>query len=456
MRNIATILFLFISISVFGQNPRADSQRYEHKTTVQRDAYSDALGYTRLIFNIDTGQFEYKNGANVWTAFGGGGGLANLVEDLTPELGGDLDGLNNSLTNINTITTNGTIIAGLNVSVDNSIGLIPKATISNVSGTNEIAALTGNIIGFRKLSSSIDLLFDYDALGSSKTLVFSDADVTYDGTSLLGGGSTSTNTSFVTVNGDTPLDDTHVKGPQGQSIVVETANSPTLTLGAGITENKWFNILAPAGETTTVIPDTGFTLVGKAANGSVLAGTEYGISFTDLEFLSVVKRNASSYFVAGNFDILVTAPPSNLYEGIDAISPLNEAASIGNWINFTATLASSTANVTDGANSFLFTGSASNNANVRYVNGSIFTVGQSYTITMDAAELVGSNFELRLWDDTNNVSMQSISVNGATMTQYTFNYTHTAAINVGFRFYFIEADSSASQGAIDNIVITQD
>lgn len=60
--------------------------------TTQRDALSPANGM--IIYNSSSDQFEkYEN--SVWSSFaaggGGGGGITSLIQDTTPELGGNLD-----------------------------------------------------------------------------------------------------------------------------------------------------------------------------------------------------------------------------------------------------------------------------------------------------------------------------------------------------------------------------
>ncbi len=68
-------------------------------------------------FVAATGTFSESltiSGQPVATGTGGGGGLNNVVEDTTPELGGTLDALNNDILNINAFTAvTGTVTSGI-------------------------------------------------------------------------------------------------------------------------------------------------------------------------------------------------------------------------------------------------------------------------------------------------------------------------------------------------------
>ena len=68
-------------------------------TTAQRDVLTPSTG--SIIWNSSTTQIEVYNGST-WASVGGGGGggLDNLVEDTTPQLGGDLDVNSNEITSV--------------------------------------------------------------------------------------------------------------------------------------------------------------------------------------------------------------------------------------------------------------------------------------------------------------------------------------------------------------------
>jgi hypothetical protein len=69
----------------------------------------------------------YLRGDNTWATVGGGGSLNNIVEDTTPQLGGDLD-------------LNGNVITGLVLSTGTNTGDEAAASLT-VSGTIEIATV---------------------------------------------------------------------------------------------------------------------------------------------------------------------------------------------------------------------------------------------------------------------------------------------------------------------------
>ena len=61
-------------------------------------------GSTGYGFRDNSGTMQFKNSGGSWTNFGSGGsGLANVVEDTTPQLGGELEGNGNGVTALTTI-----------------------------------------------------------------------------------------------------------------------------------------------------------------------------------------------------------------------------------------------------------------------------------------------------------------------------------------------------------------
>ncbi len=69
---------------------------------------------------------------------GNGGGIDNVVEDTTPQLGGDLDAQNNSITGVDILSTaSGTFADGL--------GSTGNLTIGGVTSLTEFTATTGTI-----------------------------------------------------------------------------------------------------------------------------------------------------------------------------------------------------------------------------------------------------------------------------------------------------------------------
>ena len=78
-----------------------------------------ASGSGSLTYSNTTGQFTYTP-----PDLSGAGGLSNVVEDLTPELGGTLDALNNDIVNVGTITATTYANAGTGAPVITSASTI--------------------------------------------------------------------------------------------------------------------------------------------------------------------------------------------------------------------------------------------------------------------------------------------------------------------------------------------
>jgi hypothetical protein len=77
-----------------------------------------------LAVNIADQKIYLRNGGSVVevanAAAGGGGGLSNVVEDTTPQLGGDLDLNNSNITGTGNVNITGSITATSNVQTDGS------------------------------------------------------------------------------------------------------------------------------------------------------------------------------------------------------------------------------------------------------------------------------------------------------------------------------------------------
>ncbi len=84
MKKILLIFALLFCSYVSAQKPYIDYLRFDQKTTIERDAITIPATQTGLIFNFNTGNFEYKVGVGPWTALDGGGtfpGFTSLLSD---------------------------------------------------------------------------------------------------------------------------------------------------------------------------------------------------------------------------------------------------------------------------------------------------------------------------------------------------------------------------------------
>lgn len=120
-------------------------------------------------------------GSGTCVANAGGGGLANVVEDLTPELGGDLDGLGQNIINVATMSVTAgttlsnadtiTAVTARNVNVNASNTSIGAGLVVNTiaGGLNvNLRCKNGAITGISGLSSTCQLL----AAGSNGFEIF--------------------------------------------------------------------------------------------------------------------------------------------------------------------------------------------------------------------------------------------------------------------------------------------
>lgn len=131
-------------------------------TTAQRDALIASNGM--VIYNTSLSQMQgYDNGAWVHLGAGAGGGISNVVEDLTPQLGGDLDA--------NAFDIQFDDADGIHDSNDNE-QLLFQLTASAVNFLDITNAATGNApsVTVAGDDADVDLTLDGKGTGVVKTL----------------------------------------------------------------------------------------------------------------------------------------------------------------------------------------------------------------------------------------------------------------------------------------------
>lgn len=113
-----------------------------------------------------------------------GAGINNIVEDTTPELGGTLDAMGNSINNVGTISTTGRI----NTS---EVRFAPDNVVGSTVDENTLGFKTGNVMYAQKVNETFEFGIDFNALTVDQNLIVSNTDITWNGVSLLssGGGS---------------------------------------------------------------------------------------------------------------------------------------------------------------------------------------------------------------------------------------------------------------------------
>ena len=133
-------------------------------TTAQRDG-SPAVGMIR--HNSQTNQFEgYNNGA--WGSLSGASGISNVVDDTSPQLGGNLDVLTREIT---TSTTNGNIklnsngTGAIELFHNNAKKVETTTTGLSVTGNINLPDSTSNTIGRIMLGDGTDMQIQHDGGG---------------------------------------------------------------------------------------------------------------------------------------------------------------------------------------------------------------------------------------------------------------------------------------------------
>lgn len=139
-------------------------------TTTQRDALTPDTG--AVIWNSTTTQLEYYNGST-WEAVDTDTGLLNVVEDTTPQLGGDLDAQSNDITSVARFDydyAEGTVSALGNLGATETIDW---STASHFEGTldDNVTITHSNEVSGQKIT----LALAYDG-SAQRTITWSDVD----------------------------------------------------------------------------------------------------------------------------------------------------------------------------------------------------------------------------------------------------------------------------------------
>ena len=243
------------------------------------------------------------------TGGGGGGGISNVVEDTTPQLGGDLDAQNFDITNLNSVTlttsptspgtAEGTIYwdsgdgipkAVLNANVTIGLGQESIITVKNATGSTITKGTVVYINGAQGQMPTIALADADTELTSSKTFGFAAEQILNDAE------------GFVVTEG-----------------VLRGVNTDTFTEGGAI----WLS--STAGQYTQTIPEEpahavflGYAIKAHASAGEVIVKIQNGYELTELHGVTIantaatndiLQLNSSGIWVNAN---LATANIANL------------------------------------------------------------------------------------------------------------------------------------------------
>ena len=90
--------------------------RFRRGTAAEFTSANPVLASGEPGFAVDTNTLKIGDGQTAWSSLsgitgGGGGGISNVVEDTTPQLGGDLDLNNNNITGTGNVNITGTVTA---------------------------------------------------------------------------------------------------------------------------------------------------------------------------------------------------------------------------------------------------------------------------------------------------------------------------------------------------------
>ena len=165
---ITVLLSFFLSFSQ--NNPDKFGNGVETKlialytlTTAQRDALTLKASKGYIIFNADTNVLNIHDGTS-WGAITASGGLANIVEDTTPQLGGNLDLNGNDIGGAGNIDISGSISSDSNITTSSfSLGGI---TVTDIIDDDSFATASATNI---PTSESVKAYVDANAGGGAVT-----------------------------------------------------------------------------------------------------------------------------------------------------------------------------------------------------------------------------------------------------------------------------------------------
>ena len=239
---------------------RGDSGTDQTLGEADKDSILNFVGGTDISTSIVS---DSAGDTQVSIAFTGSAGIANVVEDLTPQLGGDLDAQSNNITSLGTLNTH-TIPGGTGT----------FALTSDITFTEVVDDTTPQLGG------------DLDVNGQSIVSVSNgNIAITPNGTGQV----QTTNLRYD--------EDIHALGTTSGTITPDVANGnvQTITLDGNLTFNAFSNPIA--GQSLTLIIDTNGTGRTLTTTMKTPDATDPTMSTTDTTDICTVFYDGTNYYM---------------------------------------------------------------------------------------------------------------------------------------------------------------
>jgi hypothetical protein len=320
------------------------------------DNDGDALTTGALYWNTTSADLHIWDGSN-WQqgSFTAGSLLANVLEDTTPQLGGNLD------LNTNNITGTG------------NVGITGNITLSGTVDGRDLSVDGAKLDGIESGATADQTKADIDALGiaastaatlaTSRNIAVSGAitgNANFDGSGNISITTTATSDPTVTLTGAVTGSGT-MTNLGNVSIATTATADPTLTLSGDASGSATFTNLGNATLSVTVADDSHNHVIsnvdglqtaldgklstsGKAADSDLLDG--FNSSQTE-GGNTVAVRNSSGYLFSSYFNGSGTFSTSGISSGMGRFTGTNGTDTYGR--SYTAAAARSLLNVADGA-----------------------------------------------------------------------------------------------------------
>ena len=209
-----------------------------------------------LIFNTTSNSLKVWTGSSFAT-INTAGGLSNISEDTTPQLGGNLDANSNNITNLGTINTH-TIPGGTDT-------LVGRATTDTLTNKTFDANGTGNVLSNVEVADLASGVLDTDissVSGSDDTLASAKAIKTY-------------------VDAQVTAQDLDFEADSGGALAIDLdSEALTFTGGTGIDTSGSGNAVTFAIDNTVVTTTGSQTLTNKSGNISMFTNDSNFITST--------------------------------------------------------------------------------------------------------------------------------------------------------------------------------